>query len=86
MSSKLPAARLRVLLQQAIGETQQLHHTLLSTACRAMPVLSSLYDEVARPSVCAYEAQPSVAAAMPPHHLQEAKTQFCAVMQGAAMT
>jgi len=37
--------------------------------CGAMPMLASLHNEVARPSVCAYEAQPPVAAAMPPYDL-----------------
>ncbi len=32
-------------------------------------MLASLHNEVARPSVCAYEAQPPVAAAMPPYDL-----------------
>jgi len=35
----------------------------------AMPMLAGLHYEVTRPSVCAYEAQPPVAAAMPPHNL-----------------
>lgn len=40
-----------------------------SPTCGAVPMLASLYYEMAGPSVCTYEAQPSVAAAMPPDHL-----------------
>ena len=73
MSSQFAAAGLRMLLQQSIDEAQQLHHALFSTSCRAVPVLPRLHYEVASPSVCAYEAQSPVAAAMPSHHLQEAE-------------
>lgn len=58
-----------MLVQQAIDQAQQLHHALLRTAAAAVPVLPSLYYEVARPSVCAHESQPPVAAAVAPHHL-----------------
>ena len=33
VSSKSAAARLRVLLQQAVDQPQQLHHALLSRSC-----------------------------------------------------
>jgi hypothetical protein len=37
--------------------------------CGAMPMLAGLHNEVARLSICAYEAQPPIATAMPPYNL-----------------